>query len=517
MRKNPFIKWSVNLLGLLVLLSCAAEAPASGGPEDTSSPHLLNVTPANETTALAEDAKITLKFDESIDPLSVPAAVHIDPEIPVTVKSRWNIVTLSALQGWPENSLIRIDLTRSIRDYQKNEIERPIQLIYSTGAEIPRASIAGKLQGIDPDKKTELGLYNYPVSDSAHYLRKIEASQDGSWQFDYLQGGTYVIGALEGELKNFGSDYREFRYGMLKTDSLSLSDSSQIKAVSILMSEPPERLSIKSIDFQNEDFIGIRFSDGSEEYLSLSEYFGADGAYTPGDTVSLSLERTNQLERYMTPVYSFVVPEISDTIPPAVAKHFFKGYYYHIDFTEPVFYRQDSTRTLPLFVDGIIDTGKTIYYTKWLNNRSLEISDIRPNTERIQFLGADFYDASGNFMADSLVSLKVNWLGYPSHLPAGDILGSVRYTGPNQLVVSATNLESDSSFYTEPTGRDYALRQLPPGKYEVRAYEKLNDVNPLGYFSGLWSPYRPAAEIVAYPDTVEVRARWSVEGVDLEF
>lgn len=517
MSKNPFIRYIFQVLLAWFLLSCAAEAPASGGPEDTRSPLLLEVTPANETTALPRDAKITLKFDESIDPLSVPAAVHIDPEIPVTIKSRWNMVTLSALQDWPENSLIRIDLTRSIRDYQNNEIEMPIQLIYSTDTEIPRASIAGKLLGYDPDKKTELGLYNYPVSDSAHYLRKIEASQDGSWQFDHLQAGTYVICTLEGELMNFGSDYRKFRYGMLKTNSLSLTDSSQIKAVSILMSEPPERLSIKSVDFQNEDFITIRFSDGSEESLSLSEYFGPAGTYTQGDTVTLSLERTNQLERYKTPAYSFMVPEILDTIPPAVATHFFTGYYYHVNFTEPVFYRKDSTRTLPLFVEGIIDTGKTIYYTKWLNNRSLEISDIRPNTERIQFLGSDFYDISGNFMADSLVSLKVNWLGYPSHLPTGDILGRARYPGPNQLVVSATNLESDSSFYTVSIGGDYALKRLPPGKYKVRAYEKLNDVNPLSYFSGLWSPYRPAAEIVAYPDTVEVRARWSVEEVDLEF
>ncbi|NOZ07433.1 MAG: Ig-like domain-containing protein [FCB group bacterium] len=517
MRKNPFIKYLLQFTLFWLLLSCAAEAPASGGPEDTRSPRLVEVTPANETTALPTDAKIILKFDESIDPLSVPAAVQIDPDVAVTVKSRWNVVTLTADRGWPENSLIRINLTRSVRDYQNNEIEMPIQLIYSTGFDIPEASIAGQLQGIDPEKKVELGLYAYPVSDSSRYLMKIQAAMDGRWQFSHLRAGTYVVCALEGELKDFGADYREFRYAMLNTDHISLTDSSQLKEVKMLMSEPPERLSIKSIDFQNKDFINLTFSDGSEESLSLREYLGTKGAFSPGDTLTLFLDRTNRLERYKMTPYSFVVPEISDTIPPAVGKHYFSGYYYHINFTEPVFYIKDTTYALPLFVEGIIDTETTIYYTKWLNNRSLEISDIRPNTESLRFSGYDFYDTSGNFMADSIVTLKVNWQGYPQHLPTGDILGAVRYQGLNSLMVSATNLESDSSFYAEPEGANYVLKRLPPGVYRVQAYEKLNDVNPQLYFSGLWSPYRPAARLAAYPDTVEVRARWSVEGVDLEF
>jgi len=517
MRKNPFIKWSVNLLGMWLLLSCAAEAPASGGPEDTKSPLLLLVVPANETASLPLDARITLKFDEAIDPLSVPAAVHIDPDIPVTVKSRRNIITIDAVNSWPKNSLIRIDLTRSIRDYRNNELETPIQLIYSTGVSIPGASISGKLQGIDPDKKVELGLYRYPISDTAQYTRKIEASRDGHWKFDHLPEGNFLVGALEGELSDFGKDYRKQRYGLLSRDYISLADTTSVMDLQLLLGDPLERLNIKSIDFQNEDYITLSLSDGSEESFSLQEYFGRPSRFAPGDTVVLSLDRTNRLESYTMSPYSFVIPAITDTLPPTVVDHFFQGYYYHINFSESVLNVNDSTYTMPLFVEGIIDTEKTIYYSKWLNHHSLEISDIRPETESLQLKGAEFMDSNENFMADSIVTLKLDWRAYPKHLPTGDILGNVRYRGQNPLVVSATDLHSDSTYYTEPVMGKYAIKLLPPGEYKVQAYEKLNKIHPSIYFSGLWSPYQPSARIVEYPDTVEVRARWSVEEIDMEF
>ena len=48
----------------------------------------------------------------------------------------------------------------------------------------------------------------------------------------------------------------------------------------------------------------------------------------------------------------------------------------------------------------------------------------------------------------------------------------------------------------------------------VKEHKKLN---PNIYFSGLWQPYRRAARFQHYVDTVDVRARWDIEGIIINF
>ena len=63
----------------------------------------------------------------------------------------------------------------------------------------------------------------------------------------------------------------------------------------------------------------------------------------------------------------------------------------------------------------------------------------------------------------------------------------------------------------------YNLSNLASGLYEIWGFEVLNTLDPDVYFSGTWNPYRRAAQFAMYPDTVEVRARWDIEGINLNF
>ena len=60
-------------------------------------------------------------------------------------------------------------------------------------------------------------------------------------------------------------------------------------------------------------------------------------------------------------------------------------------------------------------------------------------------------------------------------------------------------------------------KNLKPGKYIFRAYERKNNIDSLIYYSGLLNPYERAAEFSIYRDTVEVRKFWDIEGVNIEF
>jgi hypothetical protein len=59
------------------------------------------------------------------------------------------------------------------------------------------------------------------------------------------------------------------------------------------------------------------------------------------------------------------------------------------------------------------------------------------------------------------------------------------------------------------------MDRLPEGRYGIQAFEDLDGNGK--YRSGLPYPFLPSARFAVYPDTVKVRARWSVEGVQIKF
>ena len=61
------------------------------------------------------------------------------------------------------------------------------------------------------------------------------------------------------------------------------------------------------------------------------------------------------------------------------------------------------------------------------------------------------------------------------------------------------------------------LSNLVSGLYEIWAFEVLNTRDPDVYFSGNWNPYQRAAQFAIYPDTIDVRVRWDVEDIIIDF
>ena len=56
-------------------------------------------------------------------------------------------------------------------------------IILSTGSEIPEGIINGSVIEYDNKNLVELGLYEWPLSDSSQYIQKIESDELGNFQF----------------------------------------------------------------------------------------------------------------------------------------------------------------------------------------------------------------------------------------------------------------------------------------------------------------------------------------------
>ena len=55
-----------------------------------------------------------------------------------------------------------------------------------------------------------------------------------------------------------------------------------------------------------------------------------------GDTVVISIDKTNRLEKYVTPDFRFILPDILDTVPPKISLEKFIKDKLIISFSEPV-------------------------------------------------------------------------------------------------------------------------------------------------------------------------------------
>ena len=69
------------LISILLLLGCAAQGPATGGLVDKKGPVIISIQPQNGSLDITTDQKITLIFDEPLDPVSIPASIQIDSDL----------------------------------------------------------------------------------------------------------------------------------------------------------------------------------------------------------------------------------------------------------------------------------------------------------------------------------------------------------------------------------------------------------------------------------------------------
>ena len=85
-------------------------------------------------------------------------------------------------------------------------------------------------------------------------------------------------------------------------------------------------------------------------------------------------------------------------------------------------------------------------------------------------------------------------------------------------MVEARDINNDNIYTAQVVKRKFKLENLQAGMYNLWAFESLHETNPETYYSGTWTPYSRAARFVLHPDSVDVRARWDVEGIiiDLE-
>ena len=199
----------------LATWKCAAIAPASGGPKDTTPPVLLSANPPSGTVRLLEPV-VELTFSEYMDEKSFAAGIRIAPVLKddPTVKFKGKSVIVTLPTGIKNDMTVVLTLSRSIKDEHGVELAKPIQLAYSTGDVIDTGIIKGRVYASQP-----AGVYLfYDEGSDTLLLSKpdyiSETEDDGSFEFNYLSSGKYKILAIERGAVGVKLDQKRMSYGV---------------------------------------------------------------------------------------------------------------------------------------------------------------------------------------------------------------------------------------------------------------------------------------------------------------
>ena len=485
----------------LLFFGCASQGVASGGPADKEGPILISVTPPNQTLLIGRDQRIILSFNELLDPVSIPASISLAEKYKVKSTDRRIIIIPNKI--WPENHVLNIKLSRKIRDYQKNIMAEPIQLIYSTGTDIPDGHLSGNIEGYSTGKLTEVGLFTWPIHDSSIVIQKVEADENGFFKFGFIDYGKYTLGAIEGVLTDFGKQFHRNNYAMLTSDYIPLSQADPAQHVQMLLSKPLKRVKITSVEMQNQYYAKLIMNDQSEEIFII------DTLYAPGDSVIIKMIKSNRLETYALQEYAFILPEITDSIGPTYESSEFSTEVLRLKFSEPV-------RLAFGAVVSIEDTLDMPLYFKMENSFTVILPNLADTISHIKLLGDYIQDWHGNVMTDSVKQIYFKRSEKEIRI-GGNILGTVKYAGIKPLVVEVRDIDNYDIYTTQVKGQQFKLENLQAGQYKLWAFEALHASDPDTYFSGTWTPYGHAARFVLYPDTVDVRTHWDVEGIIIDF
>ena len=125
-----------SLLLILILASCATVVAPPGGPEDKLPPRVSGTSLAPKSINQSMNLDLTLQFDEWIVQKPPSGAVAISPPISgrLRLKADGDKLRIYSTEPLDSNTTYTLTITNAIKDLRSNPLEKPFQILFSTGS-----------------------------------------------------------------------------------------------------------------------------------------------------------------------------------------------------------------------------------------------------------------------------------------------------------------------------------------------------------------------------------------------
>ncbi len=552
---SDVLKFLSPITALIIIYSCASQLPPGGGEIDKTPPEIIEVIPQNGSTDYKEDF-FELAFSEYVDKRSVQEAIFISPPLNKSLKYDWSGRRLSVFiqDTLKENTTYTVTVGAEVADLNnQNKMVEPFTFAFSTGSTIDSGKIAGRIYDADPGG-IMVFAYLKNVNEVDPSVRKpdyiSQVGKNGKFILMGLGEGEYRVYAFRDNLRDFlyqsnedqfGVQFKELKLtGEQKVISncdflISREDTIPPKISSVIMrdrnhfliefTEPVDSTKILNTDFfvydstlQKQFDIKYFFKGDARSgqyFLSISD------SLVSGNKNFLTIKGISDRSSNINPSESIAITPKADpdTIPPKIRKIAGLMPGEKVDFSNPVI-------TLK-FDDGFsrsgiesaitIDDGKGNLIPgeiSFIDDASFYYrinSKLQQRKEYLLKLDLNkIIDAAGN----KTDSLHIHKFTTSSELDLSGAAGVVSgINDPSDVFVELKSIESGSNTYIKKIGKDksFNMDRIVPGKYLLSSFI---DQNKNGkYDHGKVKPFTYAEKFTFYPDTLNLRARWPV--VDL--
>lgn len=188
---------------LSLLVGCANIVPPGGGPKDSLPPILIQALPKDSSLQF-NAKKIQLVFNEFVEVKEAQQQLVVSPfpKNQPQIDYKLRTITILLKDSLQENTTYSLDFGQSVRDINEGNILKNFTYLFSTGNQLDKGTIKGKVTLAETGKydSTLLVVLHSNLADSAieknrpNYIAKVDGK--GQFQFKYLPSvpvNVYVV------------------------------------------------------------------------------------------------------------------------------------------------------------------------------------------------------------------------------------------------------------------------------------------------------------------------------------
>jgi hypothetical protein len=555
-RKLKNIFW---LMLAFILSECANQLPPGGGEVDTIPPKIIEVYPEDGTTNFKDDY-FELGFSEYVEKRSVKEAIFISPAVDGELELDWSgkYVRVYLPGNLKQNVTYVVTIGTDVQDYNnKNKMSEAFSFTFSTGPEIDRRMITGKVYD---EKPQGVMLFGYllkgeepnPLKRKPDYIS--QTGKDGNYKLAGLAAGSYRIFAVRDEFRDLlyqpdqdqvGIPYKDvdleiadtlysgLNFILTKIDtvkprllSASMTDRSHIL---VNFSEELDRKNIKPFNFYLFDSTANKRTQIKYAFkgnTKVSELVLVPNEILPiENSVYLFIDSITDKSGNIF-YYDFAQLTLSDkadtsktelfkTSPPIGSKDVdFQSPSFTFEFNdafdavkarEGITFSDTLKKNIPFEVEFLDDASFIVTPLK-----RLEMSKdyyIRIDLAKLKDASGNFYDSVYQFNFKTITGIEFTGV-------AGKLIGADENKNPRLVL---RNIEKEKADYTTSVAQNglFNFNRIIPGKYLLFSYYDSDSSNT--YTFGTVVPFKKSEEFSFFPDTLNLRARWSETDIKFKF
>ncbi|MBI5475484.1 MAG: Ig-like domain-containing protein [Ignavibacteriales bacterium] len=556
-----FIKTGLILCLIFTAFFCAGQIPPSGGPPDKTPPVILETYPKSGELNF-NDNHLSFSFNKYLNRRSLEESFFISPPVG-DLSFEWDgkEVTVNFSDSLRKNTTYIATLGTDLSDTKGNKLTNSYPLPFSTDDKLDSASLSGIVYDEKPEGVT---IFGYLLNDNDSLNPSInkpdyvtQSGKNGSFELPYLQYGTYRIFAIRDEYKNLLYDIGIDQAGVLNSD-VTLSESvAHIKGLQFMMSiedtAPPFLSSAKSID---DSHILLRLSEPidwksvkaeriqiedtiSHSLVSVAAFGFVDefnkeaqivsGKQDIGRAFKITLDGWKDLAgNLMTAPMNkseFVSTIFIDTTKPEIDLKDLKNRSGNfpiddsikISFNEPVM-REIFERNFK--IEDSLHKNLAGKFEWQHGTKTIFIPDsfLLPGMNySLSIIIDSIIDYSGNSQKDSTLNLIFKTVDEKFLSEMKGVFSDKFEDDSGIIYLTAYNLskkELKPKVTTIKKFGPFLFENLLEGKYIIKGF---CDTDGSGsYTYGKIFPFKRAERFVNYNDTLKVRARWPLEGIQIQ-